>query len=114
MVPGWEEKLDKATHDFLDDIANDVLADMQEHCPVDTGELLLDLASEVVGKTARIGAKSVHHAIFVEEGVAPHIIRPNSKEALDWGMGHPVKEVHHPGYHGTHFMREALYRQRGK
>lgn len=114
MVPGWKEHVDREVHKFMEKLAGEVLTDMREHCPVDDGDLLADLASEVVGTTARIGAKSVPHAIYAEEGVGPHLILPNSKSALAWAGGHPVQEVHHPGYHGSHFMRKALYKQRGK
>lgn len=114
FVPGWELKLDSAIHDFMQELASDVLTDMREHCPVDTGALLADLDSEVIGKEARIGAVSVPHAIYAEEGVGPHIITTNSAGALFWpGAQHPVNEVHHPGYVGSHFMKKALYKERG-
>lgn len=114
FVPGWEKKLDNAISDFMKDLADDVLDDMRRFCPVDTGRLKADLGDEVQGKYARIGARSVPYAIYVEEGVGPHIIEPNSAEALYWpGATHPVEEVHHPGYEGRHFMKRALYRKRG-
>lgn len=114
MAPGWETKMDKAVHDFMEKLGKDVLRDMQEHCPVDTGRLKADLACEVEGKTARIGAQTVPYAIYVEEGVGPHVIEPNSAGALFWeGASHPVEVVHHPGYEGSHFMRKALYKERG-
>lgn len=107
---GWEEKVDHEVSKFMKRIADEVLDDMRAGCPVDTGELLADLDAEVNGKEARIGAKSVPYAIYVEEGVGPHVIRPNDKEALHWaGAAHPVNEVHHPGMEGTHFMKHALY-----
>lgn len=110
---GWREKLDKKIHDFIEDLAEDVLNDMIIHCPVDTGALIMDLDKEVHGTDARIGAKSVPHAIWVEEGVSPHLITPNSAGALWWeGARHPVKRVNHPGYPGTHFMKKALYKAR--
>lgn len=114
FVPGWQQKLDNAIHDFVEDLAEDVLADMRQHCPVDTGRLLADLDEETIGKHARIGARSVPWAIYAEEGVGPHRITPNSKDALYWGgASHPVNEVMHPGYAGSHFMKKALYKQRG-
>lgn len=40
----------------------------------------------------------VEYGAFLEEGTAPHIIRPVNKKALYWrGAEHPVKLVHHPG-----------------
>lgn len=113
MEPGWEDHLDRAAHDFLVDISGDVLRNMRVNCPVDTGALLADLDSEVNGLKARVGAKSVEHAIFVEEGTAPHVIEPNSAEALYWpGAQHPVARVNHPGTPATHFMRNALFQER--
>lgn len=114
FVPGWEKRIDSAIHDFMGDLADDVLMDMRANCPVDTGELLADLDSEVVGKDARIGAATVPHAIYVEEGVSPHVITPEAAGALFWpGAAHPVKKVHHLGFFGSHFMRNALFRSRG-
>lgn len=114
FVPGWEKKLDRAVEDFMRDLSDEVLDDMQRTCPVDTGALLADLGDEVHGKYARIGARSVPYAIYAEEGAGPHLIEPNSANALDWpGASHPVNEVHHPGYEGSHFMKRALYKRRG-
>lgn len=111
---GWEQKLDREITKFVEHLASDVLKDMRIHCPVDTGELLADLDAEVHGKVARIGARSVPHAIYAEEGAGPHIIEPNVKNALWWvGLAHPVNLVHHPGMEGTHFMKKALYKERG-
>jgi hypothetical protein len=114
MVPGWQAKLDGAINKFMEQLADDVLSDMREHCPVDSGALLADLDSEVHGKAARIGARSVPYAIYVEEGVGPHVITPNSAGALFWeGAPHPVDVVHHPGQDAQHFMKKALYKARG-
>lgn len=109
----WHQRMDKEIHNFMVDLSNSVLNDMVETCPVDTGELINDLDAEVIGKDARVGAKSVPHAIYVEEGVGRHVITPNTKQALWWeGAAHPVKAVNHPGMAATHFMKRALYRER--
>jgi hypothetical protein len=113
MAPGWRQNLNRHVSDFMKDLAKDVLDDMQRYCPIDTGTLRADLDYEVHGGYARIGARSVPHAIFAEEGVGPHVIRPNSMEALHWtGARHPVESVNHPGYPGSHFMKRALYQKR--
>lgn len=113
MDKDWQIKLRPYVEHFMSQLARDVLDDMREHCPVHTGALKADLAAEVDGYYARIGAKSVDYAIYVEEGAGPHLIYPNSKNALWWeGLAHPVNMVHHPGSPATHFMREALYRER--
>lgn len=109
----WQLHLDEALKDFMQDLADDVLHDMQETVPVKTGHLLEDLDNELDGSTARIGAKTVDYAIYVEDGTPRHIITPNTKQALWWeGAHHPVKRVNHPGAPATHFMRNALYRER--
>lgn len=114
FVPGWESHMDSEINKFMKNLADDVLNDMQEHCPVDTGALLADLESEVHEKTARIGAATVPYAIYVEEGVGPHEITPDTAGALFWpGAPHPVDVVHHPGTDATHFMKNALYKERG-
>lgn len=109
----WKAKMDKEIHNFMVDLSNSVLNDMVETCPVDTGELINDLDAQVIGKDARVGAATVPHAIYVEEGVGRHRITPTTKKALWWeGALHPVKEVDHPGMEATHFMKKALYRER--
>lgn len=110
MEPGWEEHVERAAHTFLkDEIAPDILRNMQANCPVDTGALKASLSSEVQGLHARIGSDK-DYAIYVEEGTAPHIIRAHDGGALFWpGAGHPVTEVHHPGTEATHFMKRSLY-----
>lgn len=115
MAPGWKSKLRPHVHELMKDLASDVLSDMREHCPVDTGSLKSDLAAEVDGYYARIGARSVEYAIYVEEGAGPHPINPNMPAwALWWpGLAHPIPRVPmHPGSPATHFMREALYKER--
>lgn len=43
-------------------------------------------------------AHGVRYGIWLEEGTAPHEIRPKRKKALYWkGASHPVKRVMHPG-----------------
>jgi hypothetical protein len=112
---GWYQKIDKEIDNFMEKLAGDVLDDMIAHAPVRTGALKEDLDKEYDNKSkvARVGAKSVPYAIYVEEGTPPHVIRPNSRKALDWGDAlHPVSVVNHPGAEATHFMKAALYKER--
>lgn len=112
FVPGWQIQMDKAIHDYMQTLAKDVFQTMEELCPVDSGTLKADLDYEVNGKEARIGAKSIPYAIYAEEGTGPHIEKAHGG-ALFWaGADHPVNEVHHPGYHGSHFMKRSLYQER--
>lgn len=113
--PGWYERIDKEVDNFMDHLAGDVLEDMQTHVPIRTGALLADLDKEYDKhtKVARIGARSVPYAIYVEEGTPPHEIWPDKKQALWWeGTNHPHNMVHHPGATATHFMKNALYKER--
>ena len=51
------------------------------------------------------------HAIFVNFGTKPHVIRPKDKKALRWvggdGRFRFAKEVNHPGYRGDPYMVRA-------
>lgn len=110
----WEAKLDHAVSGFVEEIAKDVLKDMQVYVPKNTGRLLNDLDYEMSGTNARIGAKTVEYAYYVEVGTRPHVITPNGKGALSWeGSAHPVNAVNHPGTTPTNFMKKALYKSRG-
>jgi hypothetical protein len=112
--PDWEQKMDHCISSFIEDVAKDVLQDMQLYVPKDTGRLFNDLAYEVDGLTARIGAKTVDYAYYVEVGTRPHTIEPNGKQAPSWpGADHPVNSVDHPGTAPSNFMKKALYKPRG-
>ena len=50
------------------------------------------------------------HALFVNFGTRPHIIRPKEKKALRWVMGNRfifAKFVRHPGYKGDAYILDA-------
>jgi hypothetical protein len=92
---------------------------MIETSPVKTGRLKADLDKEYNNSTkvARVGAKTVPWAIWAEEGTPRHDIfpkgPPEGKKALWWpGASHPVNYVDHPGGEASHFMKNALYRER--
>lgn len=112
---GWYERIDHEIDNFMERLADDVLLDMIEHAPVKSGALKADLDKEYDNRTkvARIGAATVPYAIYVEEGTPPHEIWPTNKKALWWeGAAHPHHMVNHPGATATHFMKEALYKER--
>lgn len=45
----------------------------------------------------------------LEEGTAPHVIRPKNKKALFWpGAAHPVKKVNHPGTKAYPIIEDTL------
>ncbi len=51
------------------------------------------------------------HAIFVNFGTKPHVIKPKDKKALRWvgpdGRFRFAKQVNHPGYRGDAYMVRA-------
>lgn len=111
--PQWPQKLKGAARQFLTEIAREVHKDMVRYAPVESGRLRNDLDWEVNGLKARVGARSVPYAIFVEEGTRPHSINAKAGGALNWeGSDHPVNSVNHPGATATYFMRRAVYQKR--
>lgn len=53
------------------------------------------------------------HAVFIEEGTRPHIIRPRVARVLAFDVGGRrvfAKVVHHPGTQGHHVIRDTLLR----
>lgn len=83
--------------------------------PVDTGRLRSSGKIEYSGfftfrpkATVRF---DVDYAQAVNDGSAPHIIRPRRAKALRFVVGGRVvyaKVVHHPGTRGTRFLDRAL------
>ena len=54
-------------------------------------------------------AHGVKYGRFLEEGTAPHIIRPKNKKALFWGgAAHPVQQVKHPGTKARPLLEDTL------
>ena len=50
------------------------------------------------------------HAVFVNFGTRPHVIKPKDKKALRWAGPNGfifAKEVNHPGYKGDAYMVRA-------
>lgn len=113
VSPNWPKHLEEAAHDFLRSIAVAVHRDMVRYAPVESGRLRNDLDWEVNGLKARVGARSVPYAIYVEEGTKPHSIKAKAGSALNWeGAEHPSNSVNHPGASASYFMRRALYKKR--
>jgi len=51
--------------------------------------------------------------LYLEEGTAPHVIRPKNKKALRWKTGGGdkfafAKEVHHPGTEARLFIHDVM------
>lgn len=59
-------------------------------------------------------AHGVKYGRYLEEGTAPHIIRPKNKKALYWsGAKHPVAQVNHPGTRPYPALENAINRNKG-
>ncbi len=77
-----------------------------------TGALLQSLYNRSIPGGREIGhdPQRAPHALFVNMGTKPHIIRPKDKKALRWVMGNRfvfAKSVKHPGYRGDAYILDA-------
>jgi hypothetical protein len=63
----------------------------------------------LVGRLFAAVGPTANYALFVHEGTAPHIIRPNTAKALFWpGAPHPMKSVRHPGTKPNRFLTRMV------
>ena len=113
MAPGWRAKARAVMRRFQHDITGEVLQDVRGNIVgdglIDTGAMLASVRQE--GNRVYVGTDHWH---FLEYGTSPHVITPNTKQALWWpDAAHPVKRVNHPGNREYAFMRRALYKKRG-
>lgn len=94
---------------MLERVGDLVVEEAKRRVPVDTGELKASIHAEpVTGRTVTVRA-SADHAAAVELGTGPHIIEPDTKQALYWpGAAHPVKRVYHPGTPAQPYLRPAV------
>lgn len=77
-----------------------------------TGALFQSVYNRAIPGGREVGhdPKRAPHALFVNFGTKPHIIRPKNKKALRWVVGNRfvfAKEVHHPGYRGDAYILDA-------
>ena len=110
MIP---EPAMKALNNTIDNVLtltmNDIVNDIVEHCPVDTGFTRTTVWGEVKDKTIVVHAGGAIY--YIEYGTPPHEIRPKNKKALHWeGAEHPVKVVKHPGTKPNPIVRSAMHR----
>ena len=60
-------------------------------------------------------AHGMKYGRFLEEGTAPHIIKPKNKKALSWhGASHPVRQVNHPGTKAYPVLQDTLKANKSK
>jgi hypothetical protein len=70
-------------------------------------ESMAELSTFLGATRGKVGT-NVSYAGFVNDGTKPHLITPRNAQALFWPTApHPVNEVHHPGYRGSHFIQAA-------
>jgi len=114
-VPGALERLALLVAGAHREVVEEMGDDARRYAPVDTGNLRdsIHVEHEAPGRS-RIAAYA-DYAAEVEYGTRPHVIEPNTKEALAWpGMvGGPYKKVHHPGTEAQPYLRPAVYKRRG-
>jgi len=88
----------------------------KDRAPVDTGRLRASITTDLIEKRGipmvKVGT-NVEYAPYVEFGTDPHVITPDSKEALQWTdpeTGEPVfaKRVEHPGTESQPFLLPAV------
>lgn len=77
-----------------------------------TGALFQSVYNRAIPGGREVGhdPQRAPHALFVNFGTKPHIIRPKDKKALRWVMGNRfifAKFVRHPGYKGDAYILDA-------
>lgn len=77
-----------------------------------TGDLVQSLYNRAIPTGRAVGhdTQRAPHALFVNLGTKPHVIRPKSKKALRWVKGNKYvfsKQVNHPGYRGDAYLINA-------
>jgi len=94
---------------FLRKSATRIAELMRERAPVRTGRLRQSIIVRLETGEVSVGP-TVPYAPYVEYGTKPHIIRPVRAKALAFevqGTTVFAKLVHHPGFAGRFFVREA-------
>jgi hypothetical protein len=77
-----------------------------------TGALFQSLFNRAIPGGREVGhdGNRAPHAIFVQLGTRPHVIRPKTKKALRWASGGKfffAGKVNHPGYRGDAYLINA-------
>ncbi len=77
-----------------------------------TGALRQSLFNRAIPNGREVGhdMQRAPHAVFVQFGTRPHVIRPKNKKVLRWAAGGKfvfAGEVKHPGYIGDAYLIRA-------
>ena len=104
-----------AVEEAVTQSAEDLVGQQMAAANVKTGTLRASIhidsitaGGDSVTAITATGGESSKYAIFVHEGTGPHIIEAKGGGLMWPGAAHPVKEVHHPGYHGNPYMSNPL------
>ncbi len=108
---GLPERLERTTLLRMSQIAYDAaLRGADRHTK--TGALRQSLYNRAIPNGREVGhdPQRAPHALFVNFGTRPHVIRPKDKKALRWVAGNGfvfAKKVNHPGYRGDAYIVQA-------
>ena len=90
-------------------IANDLVQELAQRVPVDTGMLKTSIRYRVNGEN--IDIVMAKHGLYVEFGTPPHIIKAKDAKALHWksnGKDVFATQVNHPGTRPQPFIRPTI------
>ena len=119
LLGDFQDELDRAMDQAMDLAVDIVAEDAKLRAPDKTGELKQSIGTRVAGKFAAdtltgVVSAGAPHALPVEDGTRPHVIRPKHRRALRFPViGGPggfafAKKVDHPGTAPKPFLEPAL------
>ncbi len=88
-----------------------IVKEAKMRCPVDTGRLRSSITTKVTNDFKVKVGSNVSYAPMIEFGTEPHVIEPDTAEALNWEDEegeHFAKKVNHPGIESRSFLRPAI------
>lgn len=101
----------RRTDDWLHNVVGpELLAEMQDRAPVDTGALRDSLAQVNSPGEVSVGTHGISYVVYVVEGTRPHAIEAKKSSTLVFkvnGMTVFAKRVQHPGTAPNPFMEDA-------
>ncbi|KND38481.1 HK97-gp10 family putative phage morphogenesis protein [Streptomyces acidiscabies] len=80
--PSWQQHLEPEENAALEMLGDQILPDMQRHCPVRTGRLKSSLEAQVENSVLRVGSRDVDYSVDVELGTSTHPAEPYMRPAL--------------------------------
>jgi hypothetical protein len=107
MIPKFKRALQR-THDLT---TMDLLGNLQEYSPQETGRLAGSWRAQNKGFLHSVVGTNVKYALVHNDGSDPYMIYPRSKKVLRFkvdGQWVFAKEVLHPGINPTHYIDGAI------